>query len=682
MTSVTVTKIADERLLRVRCPDELRNLPGWLMWKYEPAMGGGKPRKVPYYAAGGRRTGRNGSADDRNKLTNFDSALSAATRQGMTGVGLAMLADWGITALDFDDAVTGGVVLPEVKALVSGTYAEFSPSGKGVRAFVLGAAGDAKTFDPPCGFETFCTAGYVTFTGMALPGAASTVAPMSGSLRDYIARRLQKGREPEAKPQQIGEPVGLTAEQIRELLAVVDPDENYQRWVSTGLAIHHETEGEGFDLWDDWSAPGPKYPGREELQRRWDGFGRHGRRGVTIRSLMKLAGDRGAKVPSAVSTTNDFDAVADTPEEGAAKKAKLARFAVVPAHEMANEPPPGWLVKHVIPQAELAMLYGPSGSGKSFVMLDLGMAIARGVPWRGHKVRQGRVVYICAEGRGGFRNRLKAYALRHEVDLAQVPFGVIRTAPNFLLADDVKAVHEAIQGAQGASMVIVDTFAQVTAGANENSGEDMGLALRHARMIAEATRAVVVIIHHSGKDLARGARGWSGLKAAADAEFEVVRDEATGKRWVEVTKQKDGNDQGRWGFRLDDVVVDFDEDGEAITSCVIAAEDGEAITSCVIAAEDPPQAGRWQKIEEDRIDALFLELLESFAAQGRNVNEATGKAYAPARFAEDPRAKGVKSAGFASAMSRLFAAGQIRLETFGSRSKSRTRIVRGGGAQT
>mgnify|MGYP003346413027 CR=1 FL=1 len=108
-------------------------------------------------------------------------------------------------------------------------------------------------------------------------------------------------------------------------------------------------------------------------------------------------------------------------------------------------------------------------------------------------------------------------------------------------------------------VVIVDTWAQTTPGANENSGEDMGKALAHCKGIHRATGAMVMLVHHSGKDASRGARGWSGLRAAADVELEVVRaDEA---RSLTVTKLKDGEDGAEFAFRLESVVLGLDEDG-------------------------------------------------------------------------------------------------------------------------
>lgn len=257
------------------------------------------------------------------------------------------------------------------------------------------------------------------------------------------------------------------------------------------------------------------------------------------------------------------------PETTPTEKPGALRFQVLAANEFANQAPPRWIIKHVLPQAELVVLYGASGSGKSFMALDMAGAIARGTAWRGKKVRQGRVVYIAAEGAGGFRNRMQAYAQHNQIDLADLNIGVIHAAPNLLEAQDAKDVTTAIKASGGADVVVIDTFAQTTPGANENAGEDMGKALGHCKRIHAATGAVVVLVHHSGKDASKGARGWSGLRAAADAELEVVR--VTDKaRMLRLSKQKDGEDELSWGFELDVVKIGVDEDLEPITSCVVA----------------------------------------------------------------------------------------------------------------
>lgn len=540
----------------------------WLIWRFEP-NGDKKPRKVPYYACGGRRHGEQGTPEDLAALVTFDEARAQADRRQADGVGLATLPGFNICALDFDDCVRDGQVDPALEPVLRDTYAELSPSGRGVRVLLRGDLGNGKDFrGSEFGMEVFSSRGFVTFTGQVLPvvellGNADIVAPVTPAVRELHARRFRR-QQPDVEHVPNTDAVGLTEAQLQECLAALPGDLHYDDWLQVGMALHCETHGEGFELWESWSQASPKYSTREYNLERWASFGKHAGAIVTGRSLIRLAREHGATINlSGPAGADEFEALVESQQ---AKETPL-RFAVQPAHEFAAAAPQRWRIKDVLPDAELAVMYGASGSGKSFIALDLAAAIARGVPWRGRRVRQGRVAYVAAEGAGGFRKRLQAYAQVQGCDLADMPLGVINAAPNMLEKADAVAVAAAIQAWGGADLVIVDTFAQVMPGGNENAGEDVGKALTHCKRIHEATGAMILLIHHAGKDASKGARGWSGLRAAADAELEVVREVAG--RALRLTKSKDGQDGLEWGFELEVVQIGVDEDLDPITSCVV-----------------------------------------------------------------------------------------------------------------
>jgi primase-polymerase (primpol)-like protein len=142
-------------------PAELRDRKRWCLWRSEQREGEAKPRKVPYWVSGNRRYGEQGSALDLASLATFDEACAALRKGGYSGLGFAMLGD-GIVALDFDNCIdAAGAIADEVLALVADSYAERSPSGRGVRAFFFGHLQDRK--QP--GFEVFSAKGFVTVTG-------------------------------------------------------------------------------------------------------------------------------------------------------------------------------------------------------------------------------------------------------------------------------------------------------------------------------------------------------------------------------------------------------------------------------------------------------------------------------------------------------------------------------------
>ncbi len=293
---------------------------------------------------------------------------------------------------------------------------------------------------------------------------------------------------------------------------------------------------------------------------------------------------------------NEFEDVS-TPEDKAEEKKKQERFDLIPVDEFANRPPPPWIIKGILPKKELAVTYGGSGDGKTFLVLDTVMAIVRGVPWNGYRVTKGRVVYICAEGMGGFTTRLQAYAQHHGVNLSDLKndLFIIPETPNFRTMNDVNAIAAKIKAKGQFDMIVVDTLAQVTPGADENTSKDMSEALQHCEMLRQSTGAMIHLIAHSGKDKTKGIRGWSGLKAPLAAEFEVSRN---GKvRHLRVTKMKDGRDGLGWVFELKTIVVlEKDSDGDPVESCYVEFSD--------VPLNEKNEMSRWEKRALDAWEML------------------------------------------------------------------------------
>jgi hypothetical protein len=561
-------------------PAPLRDMPFWLCWRLEPFAGEAKPRKVPYYPSGERRHGVQGSPNDIAKLTTFAVARDEAMKRGMEGVGFAHTTAGGIVTLDFDNCVTDGKVRQDVFELVNMTYAEFSPSGNGIHAIFFGDPEILKnhkvgTQGDDFAVEAFSSAGFTTFTGRILDhvdvlGYEDRVAPLPPFVAEACMKRFgtrtnntfdpddfMAGREPR---------LGLTVDKMQALLAVLDPSMGREPWLRIGMALHHECDGDdtGFELWDDWSSDGDSYPSTEALRHQWDSFRpKLGKQSTTMRSVIKMAKEAGYREP------DNREAVIAKAEEILSElpRKSVGRFGPVPIYDLSLAPPMDWIIKGVLPRAELGVLFGASGSGKTFVALDLAFSVARGNAWRDRRTARGRVVVIAAEGGAGIGKRGEAYARYHEFDLRGCDVHVITATPNFLNDDDISEVIAEINNIGPIDVIVTDTFAQVTPGANENTSEDMGRALANLKLLHEATGAMNLVVAHAGKDLSKGVRGWSGLKAAADVQIEVVRHE-NGDREIIIEKMKDGEDGLRWGFRLEVVEVGIDNDGDIITSCV------------------------------------------------------------------------------------------------------------------
>jgi hypothetical protein len=244
-----------------------------------------------------------------------------------------------------------------------------------------------------------------------------------------------------------------------------------------------------------------------------------------------------------------------------------------------------YLIRKVLPLAELGMVFGPSGSGKTFMVLDMAFALSRGLAcWRESQYRITRavpVVYVCAEGSGGFKRRIDAYGVHTGVDVQDMndlPFWVIADRPDLHRSDaDVVGLVRSVGDRARGGLIILDTLAQIAAGADENSSE-MGTIVARCQMLAKATGAMVLLVHHSGKDIEKGSRGWSGLKGPLDVEFGVTGDRGSPAKCMEITKSKDDEDGVKFDFHLEIVTLGVDEHLDSITSCVVVHDLGLGAT--------------------------------------------------------------------------------------------------------
>lgn len=381
-------------------------------------------------------------------------------------------------------------------------------------------------------------------------------------------------------------------------LPVSDKD-NYDEWLRVGMALHHQSEGKkwGLKIWLDWSKKSEKFAGIEDLKHRWVGFGKNQRDSITFATLIKRAKEFG--------------------ESELLKKEPVKLSGFVRCADFAIAEPPEWLIKGVLSKGEVNCIYGPSGSGKTFLALDMCLSVAQGEAWRNHRTKKRKVAYIAAEGARGVSMRLQAYASRRELDLNSVDLFVSASCPSLVDDASVEALLENVRALGDVDMLVVDTLAQCSAGADENNGKEMGIALRACRRVYEEIGASVLLIHHSGKDETRGARGWSGLRAALDTEICVS--EKDGVKVAKVTKQKDGEMGAEYYFKLEQVVLGIDEDGDEITSCVVV-EAERVIPDVVFKSKYQSEVFEYLKMnlaidgdtERLNIDDIVLDLIDEF----------------------------------------------------------------------
>lgn len=231
------------------------------------------------------------------------------------------------------------------------------------------------------------------------------------------------------------------------------------------------------------------------------------------------------------------------------------------------------LVKGLVDAETLVMAYGEPGCGKTFFALDMALAVAAGREWFGHRTKEARVVYVAAEAGKSIRNRVAAWAAVKWDEESEIDFRAVVSPVNLCEAklEDAKKIGRAVGGPGSADLVIIDTVSRAMAGGDENSPADMGGFVHTMDRMRAYLGCAVIAIHHIGKDASRGARGHSLLRCAVDTEIAVERHDDV--IVATVTKQRDMPGGQEIAFRLRQVELGKDQDGDPVTSCVVEATD-------------------------------------------------------------------------------------------------------------
>lgn len=248
-------------------------------------------------------------------------------------------------------------------------------------------------------------------------------------------------------------------------------------------------------------------------------------------------------------------------------------FKIYTSEQVKKMKAPSWRVQSVFPAQGLAAIYGPSGVGKSFLAMDLAIAIANGSSWFGRKIKPANVLYCSLEGFHGYANRLLAWENAHN---SQVPDNLSFFGGQIDLSDDgspekISDISFLMDVVQENSVLFIDTLNQASPFMDENRSSDMGNIISRLRRIEMAKKCLIVLVHHSGKIDERGLRGHSSLIAALDSSIEVksIPSPADSKMWT-LKKSKDSASNCCGIFTLSKTTLDFkDEFEEHYSSCTI-----------------------------------------------------------------------------------------------------------------
>ena len=249
---------------------------------------------------------------------------------------------------------------------------------------------------------------------------------------------------------------------------------------------------------------------------------------------------------------------------------------LVAADDFCREPAPiRWLIKRHLQREALMMIHGPSGGGKTFVVLDMVLSMASGkAEWCGHKVSAGPVVYLAGEGHHGLRARLAAWK-RHN-GAGRLDMWLSKAGEDLNTPAGYTRVRESILALpQAPAIVVVDTLHRFLNG-DENSAQDAKSMLDACAALMQEFACAVLLVHHTGvsDEAQHRARGSSAWRGALDIEISVVPGKDGGPIEIIQRKSKDAEMAPPVYMQITPVPLDWlDEDGEPVSSAVVVQVD-------------------------------------------------------------------------------------------------------------
>lgn len=259
----------------------------------------------------------------------------------------------------------------------------------------------------------------------------------------------------------------------------------------------------------------------------------------------------------------------------AAEKTRSDRWLVPTSELRVKQKPVAWLIKHWLQADALIMVHGPSGAGKTFLVIDWCMRIATSTPdWLGNRVKPGSVVYLAGEGHAGLRLRLQAWAIHNGTTEQAENMVMSRSGCDLDSPDGLTRVINAIRSS-GAEpcLIVVDTLHRFMRG-DENTAKDAGAMIANCDALKQEFGCSVLLVHHTGNaaEAQQRARGSSAWRGALDVEIGVQPPPA-GESAIVVSllKMRDADPVPPVCVKLQRIDLPgwVDEDGEQVSSAVL-----------------------------------------------------------------------------------------------------------------
>ena len=361
----------------------------------------------------------------------------------------------------------------------------------------------------------------------------------------------------------------------------------------------------------------------------------HDASGVGQRYAEQASAKYGARMvmPSILGDANDY---AQAGHNLAGLLMPIKDDWLIPADDFCAQPSPiSWLVKRWIQSHALVMVHGPSGGGKTFVVLDWCLRMASGIEeWAGHKVRPGNVVYLAGEGHHGLRGRVAAWKHHHQAGKLAMWLSKdgcdLNTPTGYL-----KVVEQVRMLPNRPDAIVVDTLHRFLQG-DENSAQDTKTMLDACAALMQEFGCSVILVHHTGvsEEAQHRARGSSAWRGALDIEISIVPGKEGVPMQIVQRKSKDAEMAETIHVELQQVAIPgwMDEDNQQVTSAVIVQAQAPTSTKKDSKIENHRKTFEnawWSSGAEERNGLPYLSrsAMMDYCIQKLAVSEASAKQY-------------------------------------------------------
>lgn len=362
----------------------------------------------------------------------------------------------------------------------------------------------------------------------------------------------------------------------------------------------------------------------------------HDNSGVGQRYAEQASAKYGARMvmPPIPGDANDY---AQAGQDLAGLLTPIADDWLISADDFCAQPSPiSWLVKRWIQSQALVMVHGPSGGGKTFVVLDWCLRMASGMDdWSGHKVRQGNVVYLAGEGHHGLRGRVAAWKHHHQAGHLSMWLSKdgcdLNTPAGYL-----KVVQQVRLLNKCPSVIVVDTLHRFLQG-DENSAQDAKTMLDACNALMMEFNCTVILVHHTGvsDEAQHRARGSSAWRGALDIEISIIPGKEGQPMQLVQRKSKDAEIAEPIFLDLQQVTIPgwYDEDDQPVTSAVTVQAEAPAPAvkkdSKLESHRKTFENAWWASGAEERNGLPYLSrsAIMDYFVQKLDVSEASAKQY-------------------------------------------------------